>query len=136
MCFFSATLHSQSIHELAELICCNPTWIDLKGQETTMPDTLHHVVLPVLPSQHYQLTVGPHSKNYGIVLDEIHTPQELQSNKASVNQALASQQIKEMKCCLVQQLIDQFQVSFLSQIFSFFFFFLYCWLCLRIHHCY
>ena len=28
---FSATLHSQDVHKLAERICQFPTWVDLKG---------------------------------------------------------------------------------------------------------
>ena len=31
VCFFSATLHSRDITDLAEKICQNPTWVDLKG---------------------------------------------------------------------------------------------------------
>ena len=43
VCFFSATLHSQPIQELAAKICINPTWVDLKGVES-VPETVHHVI--------------------------------------------------------------------------------------------
>jgi len=31
VCFFSATLHSPQIKQLADSICVNPTWVDLRG---------------------------------------------------------------------------------------------------------
>jgi len=43
VCFFSATLHSTPIQELATKICVTPTWVDLKGVES-VPETVHHVV--------------------------------------------------------------------------------------------
>lgn len=33
VCFFSATLHSPQIAQLAERVCHNPTWVDLKGKD-------------------------------------------------------------------------------------------------------
>ena len=39
VCFFSATLHSPEITRLADQICHNPTWVDLKGDDT-VPDTV------------------------------------------------------------------------------------------------
>lgn len=39
VCFFSATLHSREISQLAQRICHNPTWVDLKGEDT-VPDTV------------------------------------------------------------------------------------------------
>jgi len=32
VCFFSATLHSPQIKQLADSICVNPTWVDLRGE--------------------------------------------------------------------------------------------------------
>lgn len=32
-CLFSATLHSSSIQNLANAICLNPIWVDLKGRD-------------------------------------------------------------------------------------------------------
>lgn len=31
VCFFSATLHTPEITQLADKICDKPTWVDLKG---------------------------------------------------------------------------------------------------------
>ncbi len=105
MCFFSATLHSPQIRELADLVCHNPTWIDLKGQDTVVPDTLHHVVLPILPGQHYQAIVNK-SNTSGIVFDDVHTGQDLKDNNH-----MKSQRLKEMKPLIAKQLIDKFKVS-------------------------
>lgn len=41
VCFFSATLHSPAIADLAAKICLNPTWVDLKGVDS-VPETVHH----------------------------------------------------------------------------------------------
>jgi len=49
VCFFSATLHSPAIGKLADLMCSHPTWVDLKGKDA-VPQTVHHVVIPVDPS--------------------------------------------------------------------------------------
>jgi len=46
----SATLHNFDVKKLAEKIMHFPTWIDLKGQDS-VPDTVHHVVLTVDPTQ-------------------------------------------------------------------------------------
>ena len=32
-CLFSATLHSPAIRSLADAICVNPIWVDLKGKD-------------------------------------------------------------------------------------------------------
>ena len=39
VCFFSATLHSPEISDLARKICVAPTWVDLKGS-AFVPDTV------------------------------------------------------------------------------------------------
>lgn len=46
---FSATLHSQEIKDLAEHLCQQPVWIDLKGKDA-IPDTVHHAVVLVDPA--------------------------------------------------------------------------------------
>ena len=46
VCFFSATLHSDAIANLADRICHRPTWVDLKGKDA-IPDAVHHVVVRV-----------------------------------------------------------------------------------------
>ncbi|KAH8058494.1 DNA/RNA helicase [Aureococcus anophagefferens] len=49
VCFFSATLHSDEVKQLAAKVCESPTWVDLKG-ESHLPDTVKHVVVPVDPT--------------------------------------------------------------------------------------
>lgn len=93
------------------MVCYNPTWIDLKGKDTVVPDTLHHLVLPVLPNQHYQCTVSGNNAGgkHGIVFDEVHTNQDL---KETNPMHMKSQRLKEMKPLLALKLIDKFEVSF------------------------
>jgi len=44
----SATLHAFEVKKLADRLMHFPTWVDLKGQDS-VPDTVHHVVVPVDP---------------------------------------------------------------------------------------
>ena len=44
----SATLHAFEVKKMAEKLMYFPTWVDLKGQDS-VPDTVHHVVVPVDP---------------------------------------------------------------------------------------
>jgi len=44
----SATLHAFEVKKLADSLMHFPTWVDLKGQDS-VPDTVHHVVLPCNP---------------------------------------------------------------------------------------
>lgn len=44
----SATLHSFDVKKLSEKIMHFPTWVDLKGEDS-VPETVHHVVVPVNP---------------------------------------------------------------------------------------
>lgn len=44
----SATLHDFDVKKLADRLMHFPTWVDLKGEDA-VPDTVHHVVVPVDP---------------------------------------------------------------------------------------
>ncbi|CAL8141912.1 unnamed protein product [Orchesella dallaii] len=44
----SATLHDFEVKKLAEKLMHFPTWVDLKGEDA-VPETVHHVVVPVDP---------------------------------------------------------------------------------------
>ena len=46
----SATLHAFEVKKMAEKLMYFPTWVDLKGQDS-VPDTVHHVIVPVDPRQ-------------------------------------------------------------------------------------
>ena len=44
----SATLHAFEVKKMAEKLMYFPTWVDLKGLDS-VPDTVHHVIVPVDP---------------------------------------------------------------------------------------
>ncbi|XP_060536122.1 ATP-dependent RNA helicase Ddx1 [Cylas formicarius] len=44
----SATLHAFEVKKMAEKLMHFPTWVDLKGEDA-VPETVHHVVVPVDP---------------------------------------------------------------------------------------
>ena len=46
---FSATLRSPSVQRLAERMCVNPTWVDLKGYDH-VPDAVLHAMIAVTGS--------------------------------------------------------------------------------------
>ncbi|KAJ8978814.1 hypothetical protein NQ317_018904 [Molorchus minor] len=46
----SATLHAFEVKKMAEKLMYFPTWIDLKGEDA-VPETVHHVVVPVDPQK-------------------------------------------------------------------------------------
>ncbi|KAM6954207.1 ATP-dependent RNA helicase DDX1 [Aplochiton taeniatus] len=66
----SATLHSFDVKKLSERIMHFPTWVDLKGEDS-VPETVHHVVVPVNPKQDRlweRLGNGKHLRT-----DEVHS---------------------------------------------------------------
>lgn len=51
VCFFSATLHSKAVQDLAATLCHKPLWVDLRGQnDSILPDTVHHCVVNIRPT--------------------------------------------------------------------------------------
>jgi ATP-dependent RNA helicase DDX1 len=108
VCFFSATLHSPEIRRLAERICQNATWVDLKGTDT-VPTTVHHVVVRVDPSTdlHY-CSEAP----YKAVTDGMHAAGvgHKRSLGADSTPAERSQAVKEIKQHLLIRLIDKYEV--------------------------
>ena len=103
VCFFSATLHSPEIKNLAEKVCVNPTWIDLKGFES-VPETVHHVVFKVDPVRDLHLIEN--SPKTSAVLDEIHTAKD-----ANDPESEKSRKIKELKQQILLGIIDKFEMS-------------------------
>jgi len=108
VCFFSATLHSPHITELAKQICTNPTWVDLKGHDS-VPDTVHHVLYRVDPERdlHYCVS-SPHPA----CTDNMHS---LAGKKRSSSAVLRtpeerSQAVKEIKQHVLLKLIDAYEV--------------------------
>lgn len=49
VCFFSATLHTPEITQLADKICDKPTWVDLKGNAYHVHALLHALSVNVWP---------------------------------------------------------------------------------------
>jgi ATP-dependent RNA helicase DDX1 len=79
VCFFSATLHSPEIRNLAAQICYEPTWVDLKGA-VSVPETVHHVVYRINPDVRDNLSTSVQSITDQVHLDtqDIH---EINSNR-------------------------------------------------------
>ena len=48
---FSATLHSSDIEELAARLCERPVWVDLRGKDSLLPETVHHACVVVNPDE-------------------------------------------------------------------------------------
>ena len=101
VCFFSATLHSPEITELASKICYNPTWVDLKGVES-VPDTVHHVIYRIDISRDTALLNTGRTK---AITDGIHT------NDSKDEQSVKSQLLKEIKLQVLLGVIDKFKMS-------------------------
>jgi ATP-dependent RNA helicase DDX1 len=102
VCFFSATLHSPQIRSLAERICVNPTWVDLKGVES-VPETVHHVVYKVQLQRDAHLLGTARTAS---VTDDVHD-----ASDASLSQSPASLQLKRLKQQILLGIIDRFEMS-------------------------
>jgi len=102
VCFFSATLHSPAITELAAKLCVNPTWVDLKGVDS-VPETVHHVVFRVNLARDAHLLESGKTQ---AVTDGIHDPVP----KLKAERELSSQRLKEIKMHVLVGIIDKFQV--------------------------
>jgi len=98
----SATLHSPEISELADKICVNPTWVDLKGKDS-VPDTVDHAVILADPVAD-QSWKREHNK---IPHDGIHRGINIHGNNADVY----SYGIKLLKMQILLQLIDEFKMD-------------------------
>lgn len=102
VCFFSATLHSNEIKELAAKVCVNPTWVDLKGAES-VPETVHHVVYKVDLKRDAYLLEGVKT---AAVLDGVH-----EDSATGHVHASASRTLKELKPQVLLGIIDRFDMS-------------------------
>ena len=129
MCFFSATLHSPAIRNLSDKICCNPTWVDLKGVDS-VPDTVHHVICNIDIKKHIRylintrvnsLTDNVHGDDIiNYIKSVIHTKniddtemlvKLLHSKNSVMTVDIKSQLIKELKQQLCLQIVDKFNMS-------------------------
>jgi ATP-dependent RNA helicase DDX1 len=108
VCFFSATLHSPELRDLAEHICYQPLWIDLRGPEDSMlPDTVHHCFVPIDPSS-FQASMG------FLTTDAVHRHGKLNEpvSLEGLNEKEAnSEKIKQLKFRAVKEIIDKFSME-------------------------
>ena len=105
VCFFSATLHSPEITELAEKICDKPTWVDLKGKDS-VPESVHHVVVEVDPSMEaFQALVkdNPHAQH--VATDQVHPT--LDEGEAETR----SEMVKRLKPLALLKLIEAYNME-------------------------
>lgn len=139
VCFFSATLHSPEVTKLSDLMCKHPTWVDLKGKDT-VPETVHHLVIPVDPSadRSWALGTGSGKQNNGIsasspsvssdslmrfVTDGVHASDPItargsqpssttsRGGEPSLTQEEASEGIKRLKQRMLVSLIDSLKME-------------------------
>ena len=101
VCFFSATLHSTEITELADRICDKPTWVDLKGKSVacvvivlrnsctkcdkfssislvvcsgkdSVPESVHHVVVELDPESSESKAMLESDESKLLTTDDVH----------------------------------------------------------------
>jgi ATP-dependent RNA helicase DDX1 len=112
VCFFSATLHSPEVRDLAEQICYQPLWIDLRGAEDSMlPDTVHHCFVPIDPTS-FQPTMEFSTT------DAVHRHGKLNeavSLEGLEEKEVNSQKSKQLKLRAVKDIIDKFSMDRESQ---------------------
>lgn len=102
VCFFSATLHSPAITDLADKICFQPTWVDLKGVDS-VPETVHHVIYKVDLTKDIS-AFFKHHNSLKTFTDNVHT-NGMQGDERQ------SQIVKELKQKALISIIDKFEVS-------------------------
>lgn len=114
VCFFSATLHSPEISALAEKLCKNPTWVDLKGKDS-VPETVHHVVIPVDPSADRSWSLpASDDPSLAVPTDGIHAKDKIGSNLQSAKELSKeekSEAVKRMKPRMLVSLIDSLRMT-------------------------
>ena len=117
VCFFSATLHSPEIASLADALCKNPTWVDLKGKDS-VPDSVHHVIIPVDP----RLDTSWASFKGKVPVDGIHKGDNTTACASSgsggeaaagvtLSDSLASAALKLLKPRMLVSLIDSLEMT-------------------------
>jgi len=98
----SATLHVPSITELADRICQNPTWVDLKGKDS-IPEFVTHCAVLADPNRNekWKSLVG------NVVTDGLHEA----SKRTPGNLDIWSHAVKHLKLCVVREVIEKFQMT-------------------------
>jgi len=98
--FFSATLHSPQILDLASKICFNPTWVDLKGKDS-VPETVHHLVV----------RLNPDAKEWSGLLQGAQPPTDEVHVGRTAGEESTSERLKQMKPKALKQLIDTLRMD-------------------------
>lgn len=122
VCFFSATLHSAEITDLASKLCVNPTWVDLKGVDS-VPDTVHHAVCRVDPMRDAGLLAAGVCRGTAVT-DGVHVAKTeakagakaeaeagVKGGAGATAEEINSQLIKEIKYQVLLGIVDKFQMS-------------------------
>lgn len=97
--FFSATLHSQSVRILADRLCDQPTWVDLKG-ERHVPDSVHHLVVSLDPKSRH--------RNVFMKTDGVHRGGRLDG---PLSERVDSEFIKRAKPHVLLDVLDKLKVD-------------------------
>jgi ATP-dependent RNA helicase DDX1 len=103
---FSATLHSPEITRLATKLCVNPTWVDLKGRDAVIPDSVHHACVRIDPANHDENENTSSLKEF-VSTDGVHAF-DSNSNDAKLK---LSEAVKMLKPCVLKELIDTHSIT-------------------------
>jgi len=103
---FSATLHSPEITRLATKLCVNPTWVDLKGRDAVIPDSVHHACVRIDPANHDENENTSSLKEF-VSTDGVHVF-DSNSNDAKLK---LSEAVKMLKPCVLKELIDTHSIT-------------------------
>ena len=113
-CFFSATLHSKEVRDLAAELCDKPMWVDLRGQnDSILPDTVHHCVVDITPSA---ASAKQWLKDDNLIeTDAVHRGGKLNAkveiDKLSDQASKNSECIKQFKPRAVLDIMDKFSME-------------------------
>lgn len=112
VCFFSATLHSKEVRDLAETLCHKPLWVDLRGgNDSILPDTVHHCVINVSPDASPKLLVEEDSL---IETDAVHRKGKLNTTielDKLKDKERDSECIKQFKPRIVLDVMEAFNME-------------------------
>tara|TARA_B100000073_G_scaffold110020_3_gene88753 strand:- start:1284 stop:3677 length:2394 start_codon:yes stop_codon:yes gene_type:complete len=103
---FSATLHSPEITRLASKLCVNPTWVDLKGRQPVIPDSVHHACVRIDPTNHDENANISSLKEF-VSTDGVHVF-DCDGNDAKLK---LSEAVKMLKPRVLKELIDAHSMS-------------------------
>jgi ATP-dependent RNA helicase DDX1 len=109
VCFFSATLQRREVRDLAEKLCHQPLWVDLRGEnDSILPETVHHCFVHVTPAD-LQADQEP------IVTDAVHRNGSLSArvevSKITGAAAKHSELIKQWKPRVLVEIIERFAMD-------------------------